>query len=74
VKKATMLAAPTLLRRQLPAGASLKITVVAASKRYCSVAGGKLKAVKAGTCRATVAVTPRQGRTVRVTVSFTVVN
>ena len=80
VQKATALAPSTILRRQLPTGASVKITVAAASKRVCSVVRGKLKTLEAGTCRATVTVTPRgtaavpRPRTIRVSVSFTVVD
>jgi len=80
VQVSTALAPATLLRRQLPTGALVKITVAPASKRVCSVVGGKLKAVKAGTCRASISVTPRRSvsmpspRTIRVAVSFAVVN
>jgi len=74
VRKSTALAPSTLLRRQVPTGASVKITVAKTSRKVCTVSRGKLKTLKTGTCRATVAVSPRQGRTVRVSVSFRVVD
>ena len=46
----------------VPSGAKLKATVAAKSKRYCKVTGSKVVALKTGSCRVTLTVTPKGGK------------
>jgi hypothetical protein len=44
---------------KIPKGAKVALTVAAASKKFCSVSGTSVKAIKPGTCSISVKVTPK---------------
>jgi len=78
--KKTMTAKTALasVDKPLPRGAKVSITVAKASKKVCSVSAGKIRGLKRGTCRVTVAVTPprtalvKKPKTTRTAVTITV--
>lgn len=78
--KKTMTAKSALasVDKPLPSGAKVSITVAKASKKVCSVSAGKIRGLKKGTCRVTVAVTPprtalvKKPKTTRTAVTITV--
>lgn len=53
-------------------GARVTVKVAASSAKYCRVLGTAVKGVKAGTCRVTVTMTPKKGKTVTKTVNVKV--
>lgn len=79
VKTRASLTASTLLRRPTPNGATVKFTVAKMSRKVCAVKAGKLRTLKPGVCKATIAMTPKRSatmkkpKTTKVTVSFTVI-
>ena len=48
----------------------LSISVSSVSAKYCTVSGTKLKALKAGSCKVTIKVIPKKGKTVSKTVTL----
>ena len=54
----------------VPKGARVTLKVASTSRRVCTVRSNKLVSLKKGTCRVTVTVTPKRGKTQRATVSL----
>lgn len=58
------------LSMTLPQGSTASISVSSAAKKICAVKKGKLVSLKTGTCRFTVTVKPKKGKTVRKSTSL----
>lgn len=56
----------------VPAGARVAVSVAPSSAKYCKVSGTSVKALKAGSCKVTVTVTPKKGKAVKKTVALKV--
>ena len=54
------------------AGAKVSVKVAAASSKFCKVSGTSVKALKAGSCKVTVTVTPKKGKATSKTVTLKV--
>jgi hypothetical protein len=65
--KTTLLA---LAKIKVPAGAKYAIKVAGASSKFCKVSGSGVKALKAGSCKVTVTVTPKKGKATAKTVTL----
>ena len=65
--KTTLLA---LAKVKVPAGAKYAIKVAGASSKFCKVSGTGVKALKAGSCKVTVTVTPKKGKATAKTVTL----
>ena len=65
--KTTLLA---LAKVKVPAGAKYAIKVAGASSKFCKVSGSGVKALKAGSCKVTVTVTPKKGKATAKTVTL----
>ena len=53
------------LKMTVPKGATVTISVAPASKKTCAVKSSKLVSLKAGTCRFTVTIKPKKGKTIK---------
>ena len=65
LKRNSSISVRNLISGSPPRGARVVITVRSSSKRICKAAGSRIRGLKAGTCRATIAVTPKATEKVR---------
>ena len=56
----------------VPQGATISLRVAPSSTRYCKVSGTTLKGVKVGSCKVTVTVKPKTGKSESKTVTLIV--
>jgi hypothetical protein len=65
--KSTLLA---LAKVKVPTGAKYALKVAGTSSKFCKVAGTGVRALKAGSCKVTVTVTPKKGKATTKTVTL----
>ena len=71
MKAGKLLGATSILRSSggtVPSGAKVVVVVSAGSVKVCRVSGSSVKALKPGTCRVTITVTPKKGKPAKKTV------
>jgi hypothetical protein len=73
-KAATAKSIATYAKLVVLSTSKVSLKVVSSYAKYCKVSGTTLKGVKAGTCKVTVTVTPKKGKTIRRIVTLKVTN
>ena len=71
-KPATAKSIATFAKLKVLSTSRVSLKVVSAYAKYCKVSGATLKAVKVGSCKVTVTVTPKKGRATSKTVTLKV--
>ena len=71
-KSATAKSIAAYAKLKVLSTSKVSLKVVSSSKKFCKVSGTTLKGLKAGSCKVTVAVTPKKGRATSKTVTLKV--